>query len=93
MAHRQLPEPAHESGIPEKPRQFGLVVDSLTLKNPQPEVYLVHDKQGQPENYMMETYASFDMTNVWSLPTCQSIKVHVNDINLKKDVYIFTKKQ
>ena len=42
---------------------------------------------------MMETYASFDMTNVWSLPTCQSIKVHVNDINLKKDVYIFTKKQ
>ncbi len=77
----------------EKPRQFGLVVDSLTLKNPQPEVYLVHDKQGQPENYMMETYASFDMTNVWSLPTCQSIKVHVNDTNLKKDIYIFTKKQ
>lgn len=81
MAHRNYLNLRMKVEYSEKPRQFGLVVDSLTLKNPQPEVYLVHDKQGQPENYMMETYASFDMTNVWSLPhlsvdksTCQRHK-------------------
>ena len=75
----------------DKPRHFNLLVDSLTLTEPVPQVYLVHDKLDAPDNFLMETYASFDISNVWSLPTCEAIEVHINDSNLKKEVYTFTK--
>ncbi|MCM1505248.1 MAG: hypothetical protein NC127_08640 [Muribaculum sp.] len=75
----------------EQPRYFGLVVDSLTLTDPEPQLYLVHDLNGSPDNFLRENYASFDITNVWDQPTCRAIVVHVNDINLNKDIYKFTK--
>ncbi len=75
----------------EVPRYFGLVVDSLTLTDPEPQLYLVHDLNGAPDNFLRENYASFDITNVWNQPTCRAITVHVNDINLNNDTYKFSK--
>lgn len=75
----------------DKPRYFSLMVDSLTLTDPVPQVYLVHNTLGAPDNYMSEVYASFDITNVWDLPGCDGIDIHVNDSNLKKDIYTFNK--
>ena len=40
---------------------------------------------------MREVYASFDITNVWSRNGCDGIEIHVNDSNLKKDIYTFNK--
>lgn len=75
----------------DEPRRFGLVVDSLTLTDPDPQLYLVHDLNGAPDNFLRECYASFDISKVWRLPSCRSVTVHVNDSNLNKDTYIFTK--
>lgn len=75
----------------DSPRYFSLMVDSLTLTDPVPQVYLVHNTLGAPDNYMREVYASFDISNVWDRPGCRSIEVHVNDSNLKKELYKFNK--
>lgn len=75
----------------DKPRYFSLMVDSLTLTAPVPQVYLVHNTLGAPDSYMREIYASFDITNVWGLPGCDGIEIHVNDSNLKKEIYKFNK--
>lgn len=76
----------------DKPRHFGLVVDSLTLTDPEPQLYLVHNLNGAPENFLRECYASFDISKIWQQPTCESITVHIKDSNLNNDIYIFTKK-
>jgi hypothetical protein len=75
----------------ETARYFGLVVDSLTLNDAEPEVYLLHNLNGAPDNYLREAYASFDISKVWGLPTCKGLRVHVNDTNLQKDIYEFSK--
>lgn len=75
----------------DKPRYFSLMVDSLTLTDAVPRVYLVHNALGAPDSYMKEEYASFDITNVWSQGSCDGIEVHVNDSNLKKEIYTFNK--
>jgi hypothetical protein len=75
----------------ETARYFGLVVDSLTLNDAVPEVYLLHNLNGAPDNYLREAYASFDISKVWGLPTCKGLRVHVNDTNLQKDIYEFSK--
>ncbi|PWL58821.1 MAG: hypothetical protein DBY35_11935 [Bacteroidales bacterium] len=75
----------------DKPRYFSLMVDSLTLTDAVPQVYLVHNTLGAPDSYMREVYASFDITNVWSRNGCDGIEIHVNDSNLKKDIYTFNK--
>ncbi len=77
----------------DKPRHFGLVVDSLTLTSTEPQLYLVHNLNGAPDNFLRECYASFDISKIWQQPTCKSIAVHIKDSNLNKDTYTFTKKQ
>lgn len=76
----------------DKPRHFGLVADSLTVTEPNPQFYLVHDLNGAPDNFLRECYASFDISKIWTQPSCESITVHIKDSNLNKDTYIFTKK-
>ncbi len=75
----------------ETPRYFNLLVDSLSLEDAVAQLYLVHDKGSAPDNYLMEIYASFNIDNVWSQPTCEGIDIHINDSNLPKNLYKFKK--
>jgi hypothetical protein len=76
----------------DKPRYFYLVTDSLTMTDAVPQLYLVHDRKGEAENYLFETYASFDISKVWNLPSCQAINIHINDSNSnKEEIYTFNK--
>lgn len=75
-----------------QPRLFNITVDSSTIDNPVPQLYLCHNTFSAPDNYNFETYASYDISKIWSRPTCSGIEIHVNDTNLKKDIYSFTKK-
>lgn len=75
----------------QSPRLFGLMVDSVTVDSVQPQLYLLHNRLGEPENYLTEIYASFDLSPVWDLPGCRSVKVHINDTNHKEEFYIFKK--
>lgn len=75
----------------DRPRFFGLVVDSVTATEPWPKAYLMHNLNGAPQNYLRESYASFDISSVWQRPGCLGLEVHVADSNLPQDVYRFTK--
>lgn len=75
----------------ETPRQFNLTVDSGTIDDAVPQLYMCHDTFGAPDNYMFETYGSYDISKIWNRPTCTGIDIHINDSNLNKDIYSFKK--
>lgn len=72
-------------------RFFALVVDEATVDSEQPQLYLVHNLDGQPQSYLMETYASFNISAVWERSSCRSVCVHVNDTNHSTQTYVFNK--
>ncbi|MCM1332922.1 MAG: hypothetical protein NC248_09975 [Bacteroides sp.] len=75
----------------ETARLFNLTVDSATIDDAVPQLYMCHDTFGAPDNYMFETYASYDISKIWNRPTCTGIDIHINDSNLNKDIYSFKK--
>lgn len=71
------------------PRLFHLAVDVNTLNSERPQLYLVHNLLGAPASYQQEVYSSYDISGVWNLATCRGVDIHINDSNLKKDIYSF----
>ncbi len=74
-----------------EPRYFSLVADAATLSDEQPQLYLVHNLNGQPGSYLSEIYSSFDISAVWNQPSCRSVCVHINDLNRPQQTYVFEK--
>lgn len=74
-----------------KPRYFALTADETTLNSEQPQLYLVHNLDGEPQSYMSEIYASFDLSFVWDKASCRSVCVHVFDSNRPEQTYVFSK--
>ncbi len=72
-------------------RRFLLMMDEATSQDEYPQLYLVHDMLGQPENYTRRAYASFDISELWDKSDCRGVTIHVNDSNLETDTYTFTK--
>lgn len=72
-------------------RRFMLVMDEATCEDEVPQLYLVHDMLGQPDNFTRRAYASFDISAVWDNPQCQGVTIHLNDSNLQTDTYTFMK--
>lgn len=75
----------------ETPRIFSLIADSATIDSVVPQLYMSHNTFDAPDNFNFETYASFDISNIWNRPQCQGIDIHLNDTNLTKDKYSFSK--
>lgn len=75
----------------ETARLFNLTVDSATINDAVPQLYMCHDTFGAPDNYMFETYGSYDISKIWNRSTCTGIDIHINDSNLNKDIYSFKK--
>ena len=77
----------------ETPFEFRLVADQATADDAEPQLYLVYDRHGAPDNFLREGYASVDISDIWNRPTCRGVRIHVNDLNLKRDIYVFNKQQ
>ncbi len=75
----------------EEKRRFSLMIDEATMEEEFPQLYLVHDMLGQPDNFTRRVYASFDISSIWNNDRCKGIDIHINDSNLKTDKYSFTK--
>lgn len=75
----------------DSPRLFNLTADSATIDTDTPQLYMCHDTFDAPDNYLFETYASYDISNIWNRPTCKGIDIHINDSNLHTDTYSFKK--
>ncbi|MBQ9076241.1 MAG: hypothetical protein IJY31_00135 [Muribaculaceae bacterium] len=72
-------------------RRFALMMDEATSGDDIPQLYLIHDMLGQPDNFTRRAYASFDISAIWDKPECQGVTIHLNDSNLETDTYTFTK--
>lgn len=66
----------------EAPRQFMLVADRMTTASVVPQVYLVHRLKEEVNSHLRSYYASFDISKVWTRPSCQGIDLHVANTNL-----------
>lgn len=74
-----------------EPRIFCLAADPATLNSAWPEVYLVHVIDGDVDNHDRAYYASFDISEVWSRPSTEGIRLHVANSNLDKQIFTFAK--
>lgn len=72
------------------PRLFHLVVDESTLTSACPVMYLVHNLRGASPSYLTETYASWDISRVIDLSTCEAFQVRVNDLSTLSTVTTMT---
>lgn len=73
------------------PRIFTLALDPATRETEMPEFYLVHLMK-EPTDYHDRAYfASFDIAEIWNLPTARGVRIHVADTNLNKDLFTFYK--
>lgn len=75
----------------ESKRQFKLVMDEATWQNEIVEVYLLQNLFDAETYFWRKAYASFFIGNVWNMPTCKTIRVHLNDESYPTKYYDFTK--
>lgn len=71
--------------------KFELVVDSKTIDNPCPDLYLIVNYDYSNKSEEKACYASFDMSEVWNKPSCQGVTIHIADINEKNKTITFNK--
>lgn len=72
-----------------QPKKFALLVDESTLDNEYPDVYIGFETDTN-SGPVRQFYASFDLTSVWMLPTCNGIKVHYKLYGTDRD-HLFQK--
>lgn len=73
------------------PRLFCLAAAPSTLETAWPELYLVHILAEPTDYHDRAYYASFDISQVWNRPDVEGVIVHVNNSNLDKHIFTFTK--
>lgn len=71
---------------------LALMVDSATIENEYPEVYVIYDTEQGRESYERALYASFDIAPLWNKSTCKGFNVHIKNTNLEKYEYKFEKR-
>ena len=74
-----------------KSRKFLVFVDESTVDNEIPELYLIHDINGAPDNFTRRNYASFDIAALWNRESCHGVNIHIATTNLKQETFQFHK--
>lgn len=60
---------------------ISLVADPDQLDNPIPELYLVYNSKNNDGDNKYLAYASFDIVDIWTRPTCKGVKVNYQTPN------------
>ena len=75
-----------------KPRHFFLLMDRATQDCDTVDCYLIHNTLGDTTYHWREVYASYHVGEVLNKPTCQVLRIHLNDKNNpKQDKHLFIK--
>lgn len=75
-------------------RQMALVADYGTLHDDTVHCYLMHNMMGVPAYFWRRCYMSFDISSVWNLQSCNTVRLHLNDVAYpERKYYDFTKTQ
>ena len=73
-------------------RQIALVADYSTLHNDTVHCYLMHNMLGVQAYFWRRCYMSFDISSVWNLQSCKTVRIHLNDVTYPdRKYYDFTK--
>ena len=74
-----------------KPRQFQMVMDKDTWHEEIVDVYVIDNVMNAETYFYRRAYGSFFIGNVWNLPTCRTLRVHLNIENQPDKYYDFRK--
>lgn len=72
-----------------EPRVFGLVLDPETKNSEFPMLYVAHIISTDVDYHDREYYASFDISQLRSLPGIKGVKIGVNDTNIGQQIFTF----
>lgn len=70
------------------PKTFSLVVDSETIEDEYPNVYLIYEPSESVDANTQNFYSSFNIESVWSLPNVKGINLIYVDYNGKQTVQL-----
>lgn len=72
-----------------KPRRLFVMIDTLTVEEPYPTCYLVHQLSEPLENFDRAYYISVDMSALRKLAGCRGFRLLLHDSNLDLDSLTF----
>lgn len=73
-------------------RIMALVADYTTFNDDTVHCYLMHNMMQAPTYFWRRCYMSFDISSVWNLQSCKTVRVHINDVAYPElKYYDFTK--
>ena len=76
----------------ETARVMALVADYRTIRNDTVHCYLMHNMMDATVYFWRRCYASYDISSVWNLQSCQTVRIHIDDVNYpERRYYDFTK--
>ena len=76
----------------ETARVMALVADYRTIRNDTVHCYLMHNMMDATAYFWRRCYASYDISSVWNLQSCQTVRIHIDDVNYpERRYYDFTK--
>lgn len=65
----------------DEPRRLALVIDEATAENEYPDAYLFHRRNELEPNYMRQYYCAFNLSELWKMPECHGLNIHVANSN------------
>ena len=76
----------------ETARVMALVADYRTIRNDTVHCYLMHNMMDATAYFWRRCYASYDISSVWNLQSCKTVRIHIDDVNYpERRYYDFTK--
>lgn len=76
----------------ETARVMALVADYRTIRNDTVHCYLMHNMMDATVYFWRRCYASYDISSVWNLQSCKTVRIHIDDVNYpERRYYDFTK--
>lgn len=76
----------------ETARVMALVADYRTIRNDTVHCYLMHNMMDATAYFWRRCYASYDISSVWNLQSCKTVRIHIDDVNYPEcRYYDFTK--
>lgn len=72
-------------------RQFLMIMDKDTWHKKVVEAYVIDNVMGAETYFFRKAYGSFFVGNVWNLPTCKVLRIHLKADNYPGQYYDFSK--
>lgn len=73
------------------PRTFALMVDSASINDSIPQLYVLHQLADPTDYHDREYYVSWDMDALWKRQSVKGVDIHVANSNMPQKLFTFRK--